>query len=100
MVPDLDNVVQTMWVQSKWAYESGRKCNVFLVGELHSTHTKCSGILDTLQSLVAENDNLPRPIKFDLMVELLQGDRSADFADDPREFQLDSVRRTYMHCIE
>jgi len=103
MVPNLDNVVQTIWVQSKWAYASGRKCNVFLVGEVHSAHTKCTGILDTLQSLVDENDKLPRPIKFDLMIELLQGDRSTDyaeFANDPHELQMNSVRRTYMPCVE
>ena len=102
MVPNLDNVKQTIWIQSKWAYASGRKCNVFLVGEVHSNHTKCTGILDALQSLVDENDNLPRPIKFDLMLELLQDDPTDfdEFANDPSELQLNSVRRTYMPCVE
>jgi hypothetical protein len=73
---------------------------VFLVGEVHSNHTKCTGILDALQSLVDENDELPRPIKFDLMLELLQDDRSTDFAEYANEDQMNSVRRAYMPCVE
>jgi tetratricopeptide (TPR) repeat protein len=95
MVPTLDSVVQTTWV-------SNGDCNIFMVGEIHNTHTRCTGILDMFKSLLKDKDH---DIEIDLMLEYFQGDLKNDFnEDDYKEndgnVQINHVRAYFNKCMQ
>jgi hypothetical protein len=65
MVSTLDAVIKT-------SYLSNNECTIFLIGEKHQPHSKCSEILEMFKSLIKENETLHKPIKIDIMIEYLQ----------------------------
>lgn len=65
LVSTLDAVVNTSVLSNK-------NCTIFLIGERHTPHTKCTEILEMFKALIRENEALPKPIKIDIMIEYLQ----------------------------
>jgi len=103
MGPRLDNVVQTSWLNHK-------DCNIFMIGELHKKHTKCTAILDMFKSLIRENvvKGGP-PVNFDIMIEYLQKNAVPDkmyLKEDTEiklyndEVQLNNLRSFFIKCIK
>ena len=69
MKNDLDKVVNCIWMNNE-------DCNIFLIGELHDSHTKCIGILDMLNSLMEKNVVLQ--LSIDLMIEYTHFDSNEE----------------------
>jgi hypothetical protein len=102
MDPMLDLVLQTTWLSHK-------DCNIFTIGETHgvySIHTKCSPILDMFKSMIEMNNSLPKPIKFDIMVEYtqqysneLKPYKDIGIQDKPTYDQLNRVRYFLNQCL-
>jgi len=94
MDPTLDSVVQTLWV-------SNEDCNIFIVGEIHNPHTRCTGILDMFKSLLKDKDP---DIEIDLMIEYFQGDlkdiNEDDYTENDGNVQLNHVRAYFNKCIQ
>jgi len=102
MVPSLDNVIQTSWLNSK-------DCNIFMIGEKHYPHEKCTAILDMFKSLIRENVMGGSPVNFDIMIEYLQKNAVPDktyLKEDSEiklygdEIQLNNLRRFFVKCIK
>ena len=62
MDSNLDNVVKKVWLNKE-------DCNIFLIGENHKPHERCTSILDMFKELFRENDK--NPVHIDVLVELL-----------------------------
>lgn len=95
MVDNLD-LVQTT------THMADRTTTVFLVGEIHETHTKCKSILEMFQELVAENKALPKPVIIDFIIELFE--REIPFilkrkTMDSSDAQINHVRKYFTSCI-
>ena len=102
MVPNLDHVIQTSWLNHK-------TCNIFMIGETHKPHTACTSILDMFKALIDENGHSYRPINFDIMIEYLQKNAVLDnmhVKQDSRirlnkDFlQLNNLRSFFIKCIK
>ena len=111
MVSTLDSVVKTSFLSNK-------DCTLFLIGERHKTHTKCTEILEMFKALVKENEGLSSPVKIDIMIEYLQkgfsnGVRHKDnlkflkkyngqqiFAYENTGLQMNNIRNHFQDCME
>lgn len=103
LVPSLDNVIQTSWLNHK-------DCNIFMIGEKHFPHAKCTSILDMFKSLIRDNvmGGGP-PVNFDIMIEYLQKNAVPDklyLKEDSEielngdEIQLNNLRIFFAKCIK
>lgn len=96
MVDDLD-LVQTT------THMADRNTTVFMVGEVHDKHTKCRGILETFQDLVAENKALPKPVIIDFVIELFESEIPSILKRktmDPNDAQINHIRKFFTSCIQ
>jgi len=91
MVPTLDNVLKTTWMYNN-------DSNIFLIGEMHAPHTKCTGILNMLKSLIKENSQLPNRPEIDFFVELTQYSSSKMLATT--KTQMSYIRTFLLNCIK
>ena len=87
LVPTLDHVVQTTWLRNKG-------CNIFMIGENHQPHEKCTPILDMLNAFTSE-----ATMPVDLMIELYQHDAYKQMIVLPRSAQMNRVRYHFAKCI-
>ena len=62
MKSSLDNVDRKVWLNKE-------DCNIFIIGEHHKPHERCTSILDMFRKLFRENDK--NPVLIDLLVEVL-----------------------------
>jgi hypothetical protein len=94
MVNTLDSVDRT-------AHLANEHTTLFLVGEIHTVHTKCKEILEMFEELVAENSASPQPLIIDFMVELLQHDViKKAMTVDWGQVQIENVRAHFVRCIQ
>lgn len=91
MVPTLDNVVKTTWMYNN-------DSNIFLIGEIHDPHTKCTGILNMLKSLIKENSQLPNRPEIDFFLELTQFSSTKMLATTQN--QMSHIRVFLLQCIK
>lgn len=91
MVPTLDQVVKTTWMYNK-------DCNIFLIGEVHQPHTKCTGTLEMFKALIKENSKLPNRPEIDIMLELTQYSSTKEIAES--NVQLSRVRVFFLQCVK
>ena len=91
MVPTLDNVLKTTWIYNN-------ETNIFLIGEMHLPHTKCTGILEMIKSLIKENAALPNRPEIDFFIELTQYASDKELATT--QTQMSHVRVFLSRCIK
>ena len=105
MVSDLDGVVETTWLNNAG-------CNIFLIGENHKVHTKCTKITDMFERLINDEDFTsslldPSDRKIDLMLELSQDeavyytektDKDRVYKSDEAD-QIENVRWLFRDCV-
>lgn len=87
LVPTLDHVVKTTWLRNK-------DCNIFMIGENHQRHEKCTPILGMLKAFTNE-----ATMPVDLMIEFYQHDAYAQLYEHARSVQMNLVRIHFAKCI-
>jgi hypothetical protein len=96
MVDHLDSVNST-------THMTNGRTTMFMIGETHRPHTKCKGILEMFQELIAENKAMPKPLVIDLVIELFEYEiegLSRLVYDPLRSVQMNLIRKNFVHCIQ
>ena len=105
MEQNLDEVVESTWLQNG-------QSNIFLIGEHHSPHKKCVGILEMFDGLVNEVkrknildiDLLIEHTQYDTLPEVIQQHKPLDPIESVKSvnsnsLQLNYVRDYFQNCI-
>ena len=88
MGQELDEVVETAWLQNG-------QSNIFLIGEHHTPHTKCVGILDMFQRFMndVKKENI---LDIDLLIEHTQYDTLPEVIQQHNALTSDSLQINYV----
>jgi hypothetical protein len=92
---DLNHVLATTHLESP-------QTTLFLMGERHAAHTKCSGTLDFFKKLCTYNESLAKPLLIDVLIEHKQYDSYARSrpVDEYSDAQINLVRNYFQVCIQ
>ncbi len=93
----LDNVDRKVWLNKE-------DCNIFIIGEHHKPHERCTSILDMFRKLFRENDK--NPVLIDLLVEVLPtnidhyAEKNKKYPYTSKDSHIYHVREYLAPCIQ
>ena len=88
MEQNLDEVIEKSWLQNG-------PSNIFLIGEHHQPHTKCIGLLDMFERLVADVKRL-NMVDVDLLIEHTQHDTLREVIEQHTALTSESEQINYV----